>query len=140
MRLGTLGHLEYFPTRRTLSALNRRARADESSALGTLGTAFGRAGPAARAQVWYGHAAVRRYRCTENVNLPFRVLAVIKEHGRTRVEANVKVKANFNVKLFALNVVIRIPLPPNTAVAKVTVAAGKAKFEPENQALVWRYG
>lgn len=86
------------------------------------------------------HAAVRRYRCTENVNLPFRVLAVIKEHGRTRVEANVKVKANFNVKLFALNVVIRIPLPPNTAVAKVTVAAGKAKFEPENQALVWRYG
>jgi AP-2 complex subunit mu-1 len=83
---------------------------------------------------------MHRYRCTENVNLPFRVLAVIKEHGRTRVEANVKVKANFNVKLFALNVVIRIPLPPNTAVAKVTVAAGKAKFEPENQALVWRYG
>jgi hypothetical protein len=33
-----------------------------------------------------------------------------------------------------------IPLPPNTAVAKVTVAAGKARFEPENQALVWRYG
>jgi hypothetical protein len=63
-------------------------------------------------------------------------------HAGTRTAHNAyatQVKANFNVKLFALNVVIRIPLPPNTAVAKVTVAAGKAKFEPENQALVWRY-
>jgi AP-2 complex subunit mu-1 len=85
-----------------------------------------------------GEFTLMKYRCTENVNLPFRVLAVIKEHGRTRLEANVKVKANFNVKLFALNVVIRIPLPSNTAVARMTVAAGKGKYEPENQAMVWR--
>ena len=32
-----------------------------------------------------------RYRITEGVNLPFRVLPTIKELGRTRIEVNVKV-------------------------------------------------
>ena len=32
-----------------------------------------------------------RYRITEGVNLPFRVLPTIKELGRTRMEVNVKV-------------------------------------------------
>lgn len=34
---------------------------------------------------------VDRYRITEGVNLPFRVLPTIKELGRTRMEVNVKV-------------------------------------------------
>ena len=34
---------------------------------------------------------VCRYRITEGVNLPFRVLPTIKELGRTRMEVNVKV-------------------------------------------------
>ena len=36
---------------------------------------------------WWTH----RYRITEGVNLPFRVLPTIKELGRTRMEVNVKV-------------------------------------------------
>lgn len=32
-----------------------------------------------------------RYRITEGVNLPFKVLPTIKELGRTRMEVNVKV-------------------------------------------------
>ncbi|RRT79018.1 hypothetical protein B296_00003412 [Ensete ventricosum] len=35
--------------------------------------------------------AIKRYRITEGVNLPFRVLPTIKELGRTRMEVNVKV-------------------------------------------------
>ncbi|RWW90318.1 hypothetical protein BHE74_00000535 [Ensete ventricosum] len=34
---------------------------------------------------------IKRYRITEGVNLPFRVLPTIKELGRTRMEVNVKV-------------------------------------------------
>ena len=57
------------------------------------------------------------YACTLR---PFRVLPVVKELGRTRLEVNVKVKAMFTFKLFATNVVIKIPLPSNTAVANVS--------------------
>lgn len=38
----------------------------------------------------YNHI-FHRYRITEGVNLPFRVLPTIKELGRTRMEVNVKV-------------------------------------------------
>jgi len=34
---------------------------------------------------------IDRYRITEGVNLPFKVLPTIKELGRTRMEVNVKV-------------------------------------------------
>jgi AP-2 complex subunit mu-1 len=78
------------------------------------------------------------YRITENVNLPFRVLPVVKELGRTRLEVNVKVKSMFTFKLFATNVVLKIPLPKNTAVANFSAASGKCKYEPEQCGVVWK--
>ena len=35
-----------------------------------------------------------------------------------------------------LNVIVRIPMPPNTAKCTTTTAAGKAKYEPETSELV----
>lgn len=40
---------------------------------------------------WLKQFYVVRYRITEGVNLPFKVLPTIKELGRTRMEVNVKV-------------------------------------------------
>ena len=34
--------------------------------------------------------------------------------------------------------VIKIPVPKNTAKSKVKVSFGRAKYEPEQQAVVWR--
>merc|ERR1719409_935855 len=85
-----------------------------------------------------GEFQLMSYRITENVNLPFRVLPVVKELGRTRLEVNVKVKAMFTFKLFATNVVIKIPLPKNTAIAKVSAASGKCKYEPDQGGIIWK--
>lgn len=85
-----------------------------------------------------GEFQLMSYRITENVNLPFRVLPVVKELGRTRLEVNVKVKAMFTFKLFATNVVIKIPLPKNTAVANVSAASGKCKYEPAQGGIIWK--
>ena len=85
-----------------------------------------------------GEFQLMSYRITENVNLPFRVLPVVKELGRTRLEVNVKVKAMFTFKLFATNVVIKIPLPSNTAVANVSAASGKCKYEPAQGGIIWK--
>uniref|UniRef100_A0A6V4WFN1 MHD domain-containing protein n=1 Tax=Prymnesium polylepis TaxID=72548 RepID=A0A6V4WFN1_9EUKA len=85
-----------------------------------------------------GEFQLMSYRITENVNLPFRVLPVVKELGRTRLEVNVKVKSMFTFKLFATNVVLKIPLPKNTAVANFSAASGKCKYEPEQCGVVWK--
>lgn len=42
--------------------------------------------------------------------MPFKVIPVVKELGRTRMEANVSVRSLFGAKLFALNTqVCRVP-------------------------------
>lgn len=85
-----------------------------------------------------GEFELMKYRITDNVNLPFRVIPVIEEQGKTRVVVNVKAIANFSSQLFATNVVFKIPAPPNTARVNVTVGMGRAKYEPEQNAIVWR--
>jgi hypothetical protein len=44
--------------------------------------------------------------------------------GRTRLEVNIKLKASFNAQLFAMNVVVTIPVPDNTANADLQTSQG----------------
>jgi AP-2 complex subunit mu-1 len=85
-----------------------------------------------------GDFELMKYRITDNVNLPFRLVPAIQEEGKSRVMVHVKAIANFSATLFATNVVIRIPTPPNTAKARIMCPQGRAKYEPENQQIVWR--
>jgi AP-2 complex subunit mu-1 len=85
-----------------------------------------------------GEFELMRYRSTENVNLPFKVHAIVREVGTTKVEYSIAVKANYGTKLFATNVVIRIPTPLNTAKITERTTQGKAKYEPESNCIVWK--
>lgn len=85
-----------------------------------------------------GEFELMRYRITENINLPFRVIPVIEERGKESVSVNVKIIGSFDPKLFSTNVVIVIPTPPNSARCKLFAGSGRAKYEPERQAIVWR--
>jgi len=85
-----------------------------------------------------GEFELMRYRVTDNINLPFRVIPAVQEEGQTRVSINLKVIANFSDKLYAQHVIVRIPVPRNTSKAKIKVSLGRAKYEPEQQAIVWR--
>lgn len=79
-----------------------------------------------------------RYRATENVNLPFKVHPIVREIGTTKVEYSVAIKANYSSKLFATNVIIRIPTPLNTASTSERTSQGRAKYEPEHNNIVWK--
>ena len=57
-----------------------------------------------------GEFELMRYRITDNVNLPFRVIPVIEEQGKTRVVMNIKAIANFSNQLCATNVTFKIPV------------------------------
>ena len=85
-----------------------------------------------------GEFELMHYRATENVNLPFKVHAIVRELGTTKVEYSIAVKANYGSKLFATNVVIRIPTPLNTAKITERTTQGKAKYEPESNCIVWK--
>jgi AP-2 complex subunit mu-1 len=86
-----------------------------------------------------GEFELMKYRVGENINLPFRLIpAVQEEHNLTKVSINLKIIANFSDQLFATHVVIKIPVPKNTAKTKIKHSFGRAKYEPEQQAIVWR--
>ncbi|KAJ9664407.1 clathrin associated protein complex medium subunit [Neophaeococcomyces mojaviensis] len=85
-----------------------------------------------------GEFELMRYRATSNINLPFRVHAIVRELGTTRVEYSIAIKSNFGPKLFATNVTIRIPTPLNTASTTIRTTQGKAKYEPSENCIVWK--
>ncbi|RMZ83794.1 hypothetical protein DV738_g1009, partial [Chaetothyriales sp. CBS 135597] len=85
-----------------------------------------------------GEFELMRYRATENVSLPFTVHAIVREVGTTRVEYSIAIRANYGAKLFATNVVVRIPTPLNAAKITERTTQGKARYEPESNCIVWK--
>ncbi|PGH18273.1 hypothetical protein AJ79_00612 [Helicocarpus griseus UAMH5409] len=85
-----------------------------------------------------GEFELMRYRATENVNLPFKVHPIVREIGTTKVEYSIAIKANYGSKLFATNVIVRIPTPLNTAKITERTSQGRAKYEPEHNNIVWK--
>jgi AP-2 complex subunit mu-1 len=78
------------------------------------------------------------YRVTENINLPFKIMPIVQEYGNTKIEISLKIKSMFDRNLFATNIVIKIPVPRNTGKCNIFVVSGKAKYEPEQSAIMWR--
>lgn len=85
-----------------------------------------------------GEFELMKYRVTGNISLPFRLVPAVQETGKSKVTLTLKVTANFGTTKHASNVTIKFPVPPNTAKTSVKVSTGRAKFEPDQKALVWR--
>lgn len=85
-----------------------------------------------------GSFQLMTYRATENVNLPFKVHAIVNEVGKSSVEYSIAIRANYGSKLFATNVVVKVPTPLNTASTSIHAGQGKAKYEPSENAIVWK--
>jgi hypothetical protein len=82
---------------------------------------------------------VTRYRSTSNVKLPLRIIPSVTEVGTTQVQYTITVKANFNTKLSATDIVLRIPTPLNTTSTDCKTPTGKAKYTPSENVIVWKY-
>ena len=85
-----------------------------------------------------GSFQLMSYRCSENVNLPFKVQVIVNEIGRSKVEYSIAIRANYGAKLFATNVVVRIPTPLNTANTSHRTSQGKAKYVPSENVIEWK--
>lgn len=85
-----------------------------------------------------GEFELMKYRVSENVTIPFKVIAMVKELGRTRVSVDVMFKSLFAEKTVAQEIRVRIPVPPNTAKVKVLCSGGKARYLSGEECLRWK--
>jgi len=85
-----------------------------------------------------GDFELMKYRSTENIEIPFTITPIIKEQSKTRLELKIAVKSNFKREIFGTTVKVIIPLPKNTALCKIFVQTGRAKYTPEVDAIVWK--
>ncbi|KAK2959518.1 putative AP-2 complex subunit mu [Blattamonas nauphoetae] len=86
-----------------------------------------------------GDFTLMRYRISERlVKPPFNVNPVIIEHTNTRFVVQVTISSTFNPQFVATQVVVKIPVPHNTARTTCDVSIGAAKFEPTQHAIMWR--
>lgn len=85
-----------------------------------------------------GEFELMRYRTTKDISLPFRVIPLVREIGRTKMEVKVVVKSNFKPSLLAQKVEVRIPTPLNTSGAQVICMKGKARYKASDNAIVWK--
>uniref|UniRef100_A0A8D2LIQ4 Adaptor related protein complex 2 subunit mu 1 n=1 Tax=Varanus komodoensis TaxID=61221 RepID=A0A8D2LIQ4_VARKO len=80
----------------------------------------------------------KRYRTTKDIILPFRVIPLVREVGRTKLEVKVVIKSNFKPSLLAQKIEVRIPTPLNTSGVQVICMKGKAKYKASENAIVWK--
>ncbi|XP_064641863.1 AP-2 complex subunit mu isoform X1 [Lineus longissimus] len=85
-----------------------------------------------------GEFELMRYRTTKDISLPFRVIPLVREVGRSKMECKVVVKSNFKPSLLAQKVEVRIPTPLNTSGVQVICMKGKAKYKASENAIVWK--
>jgi len=71
---------------------------------------------------------------------PFRLLPNIVEVNKLTLTVNIKIASDFPEDKKAVNVIVRIPMPPTAASASFQLGKGRAKYEPGQRALVWRIG
>jgi len=85
-----------------------------------------------------GEHELMRYRTTKDISLPFRVIPLVREVGRSKLEVKVVVKSSFKPNLLAQKLEIRIPTPLNTSGVQLICMKGKAKYKASENAIVWK--
>lgn len=85
-----------------------------------------------------GEFELMRYRTTDNINLPFKINPIVNEVSNNRVEYRIAVRSQFSNKVFAQNVVIKIPTPLNTSNTRIHVNTGRAKYVGSENCITWK--
>ncbi|KAI6240150.1 AP-2 complex subunit mu [Aphelenchoides fujianensis] len=85
-----------------------------------------------------GEYELMRYRTTKDIQLPFRVIPLVREISRNKMEVKVVVKSNFKASLLAQKIEVRIPTPPNTSGVQLICMKGRAKYKAGENAIVWK--
>lgn len=78
------------------------------------------------------------YRISENFTLPFKIMCIYSQTSQNTLAYEIKLKALYDGMFFSQNVVLKVPVPESTIKATNKVTKGKAKYEADKGAVVWR--
>ncbi|XP_022360833.1 AP-2 complex subunit mu isoform X4 [Enhydra lutris kenyoni] len=84
-----------------------------------------------------GEFELMRYRTTKDIILPFRVIPLVREVGRTKLEVKVVIKSNFKPSLLAQKIEVRIPTPLNTSGVQESQISAEIELLPTNDKKKW---
>ncbi|KIH68692.1 adaptor complexe medium subunit family protein [Ancylostoma duodenale] len=85
-----------------------------------------------------GTCELIKYRTTQDIKLPFRVIPLVREVSKSKLELKVVLKAEYKQNLVGQKIEVRIPTPPNTCGATLLCMKGKAKYKSGENAIVWK--
>ncbi|CAD8178870.1 unnamed protein product [Paramecium pentaurelia] len=85
-----------------------------------------------------GHCQLISYRISENINIPFKVNVFYSEIIDNKLEIRLKIKSIYDNNIYGTNVLVKVPVPKNTVNAITATALGKARYEVEEQSVIWR--
>lgn len=85
-----------------------------------------------------GEFELMRYRITKDISHPFKLIPLVREVGRTKLEVKVVLKSVFKSSLIGQKIEVRIPTPLNTSGCQMVCMKGKAKYKSSENAIVWK--
>jgi len=85
-----------------------------------------------------GDFELMRYRTTKDISLPFRVIPLVREISKTKMDIKVIVKSTFRPQLMSSKTEVRIPMPPSTSEVTPNVSRGRAKWKKSENCIVWK--
>lgn len=85
-----------------------------------------------------GEFELMRYRITKDISHPFKLIPLVREVGRTKLEVKVVLKSMFKSSLLAQKIEVRIPTPLNTSGCQMICMKGRAKYKASENAIVWK--
>eukprot|EP00794_Sanderia_malayensis_P015091 gene15091-16647_t len=85
-----------------------------------------------------GEYELMRYRTTKDISLPFRIIPLVREVGRSKMEVKAVLKSNYKQSILGQKIEVRIPTPPTTAGVQLICQKGKAKYKTSENAILWK--
>lgn len=87
-----------------------------------------------------GQFDLMKYHVRDNLNLPFRVSPRVQITSDGSVmEYRITITALFSAKLFAQDVELRIPVPPETLDCRINTSDGRCRYLPAENCMLWNF-
>jgi AP-1 complex subunit mu len=84
-----------------------------------------------------GEFNLMTYRLSAAIKPIIHIDSTIERYKRSRVEMLIRARAQYRPQSVAQNVTIRVPVPPDVDTPKAQCTAGRMRYSPNDNALVW---
>lgn len=86
-----------------------------------------------------GEFQLMSYTCRQDINLPFQITAQVQQSGTKKLQYKILVRATYSNKISSSDIQLKVPTPKGVVGSNINSAQGKAKYQPEDDNIVWKF-